>query len=158
VEGCYTPESGYAAMNLLLEQAVLPTAVFVGSDVVAFGAMTAAHERGLSIPGDLAFVGFDDVPLARYAVPPLTTVRMPAVEMGACWHAVDGTTSGRHRAHPHHLAHRAGGARFELCALIWSDTAGPLEVPVLPFVCPRRGTFYPGEGPCQSLFSHAAIF
>ncbi|MFM7583916.1 MAG: substrate-binding domain-containing protein, partial [Caldilinea sp.] len=79
---CYTPESGYAAMNLLFEQAVLPTAVFVGSDVVAFGAMTAAHERGLSIPGDLAFVGFDDVPLARYAVPPLTTVRMPAVEMG----------------------------------------------------------------------------
>ena len=82
VEGCYTPESGYAAMNLLFEQAVLPTAVFVGSDVVAFGAMTAAHERGLSIPGDIAFVGFDDVPLARYAVPPLTTVRMPAVEMG----------------------------------------------------------------------------
>jgi len=82
VEGCYTPESGYTAMQTLLGLAELPTAVFVGSDVVAFGAMTAVHERGLSIPGDIAFVGFDDVPLARYAVPPLTTVRMPAVEMG----------------------------------------------------------------------------
>ena len=82
VEGCYTPESGYTAMNTLLDLAELPTAVFVGSDVVAFGAMTAVHERGLSIPRNIAFVGFDDVPLARYAVPPLTTVRMPAVEMG----------------------------------------------------------------------------
>jgi DNA-binding LacI/PurR family transcriptional regulator len=44
--------------------------------------MAAVRERGLSIPGDVALVGFDDVPLARYIDPPLTTVRLPAAELG----------------------------------------------------------------------------
>lgn len=81
-DGLYTPESGYAAMQQLLNVDPLPTALFVASDVVAFGAMSAIHERGLSIPRDIAVVGFDDVPLAKFANPPLTTVKMPAVEMG----------------------------------------------------------------------------
>jgi LacI family transcriptional regulator len=61
---------------------VRPTAVFVASDVVAFGAVQAIHGHGLHIPEDVAVVGFDDVPLASYCTPPLTTVRMPTVEMG----------------------------------------------------------------------------
>lgn len=82
VEGLYTPESGYEAMHQLLSLKPLPSAVFVASDVVAFGAMRAILEQGLRIPQDIAIVGFDDVPLAKFANPPLTTVRVPAVEMG----------------------------------------------------------------------------
>lgn len=81
-EGFYHPESGFVAMQQLLALAQPPTAVFVASDVVAFGVMHAIHAQGLTIPHDMAVVGFDDVPLARYAQPPLTTVRMPTVEMG----------------------------------------------------------------------------
>lgn len=81
-EGLYSPESGFDAMLPLLATPHRPTAVFVASDVVAFGVMTAIHDRGLAIPQDMAVVGFDDVPLAKHAYPPLTTVRMPTVEMG----------------------------------------------------------------------------
>jgi LacI family transcriptional regulator len=69
-------------MQTLLTHDVRPTAVFVASDVVAFGAVQAIHHHGLRIPEDIAVVGFDDVPLANYCTPPLTTVRMPAAEMG----------------------------------------------------------------------------
>jgi len=82
VDGRYSPESGFQAMQQLLATAIPPTAVFVASDVVAFGAVQAIQARGLHIPDDIAVVGFDDVPLASFCTPPLTTVRMPAVEMG----------------------------------------------------------------------------
>lgn len=81
-DGRYSPESGLAAMNQLLAQAQRPTAVFVASDVVAFGAVQAIQAHGLRIPDDMAVVGFDDVPLANFCTPPLTTVRMPAIAMG----------------------------------------------------------------------------
>ena len=80
--GDFVPESGYEAARSLLQETPPPTALFVASDVVAFGAMAAVRECGLSIPDDLALVGFDDVPLARYIDPPLTTVRLPAAELG----------------------------------------------------------------------------
>lgn len=81
--GEYTPESGFSCMNSLLDEAVpRPTAVFVASDVVAFGAMAAIQQRNLRIPEDIALVGYDDVPLARYVNPPLTTIRLPAAEEG----------------------------------------------------------------------------
>lgn len=54
----------------------------MASDVVAFGAMAAIRERGLTIPNDIALVGFDDIPLARYVDPPLTSVHLPAAELG----------------------------------------------------------------------------
>ena len=82
-DGRYSPESGLLAMNRLLAQAERPTAVFVASDVVAFGAVQAIQAHGLRIPDDIAVVGFDDVPLASFCTPPLTTVRMPAIAMGA---------------------------------------------------------------------------
>lgn len=81
-EGRFSPESGLAAMNQLLAQPERPTAVFVASDVVAFGAIQAIHQHGLRIPEDIAVVGFDDVPLASFCTPPLSTVRVPAVAMG----------------------------------------------------------------------------
>lgn len=81
--GDFRSESGYAAMQSLLNLPEPPTAVFAASDVVAFGAVSAIKDRGLRIPDDIALVGFDDVPLARYVDPPLTTIRLPAWELGA---------------------------------------------------------------------------
>lgn len=81
--GDFREESGHQAMEQLLELAEPLTAVFVASDLVAFGAMEAIKERGLRIPQDIAIVGFDDVRLAHYVDPPLTTVRLPAYELGA---------------------------------------------------------------------------
>lgn len=80
--GRYSPESGLTAMDDLLGQGVPPTALFVASDIVAFGAMRAIQARGLAIPGDVAVIGFDDVPLAQFANPPLSTVRVPAERQG----------------------------------------------------------------------------
>lgn len=80
--GEFEPESGYRAMQALLTLPVKPTAVFVASDVVAFGAMAAIRDAGGRVPEDMAIIGFDDVPMSRYFTPPLTTVRLPAVEQG----------------------------------------------------------------------------
>ena len=81
-EGNFTPESGLDAMRSLLDGGREPTAVFVASDVVAAGALAAIAGRGLSIPGDIAVVGFDDDPLAAFLAPPLTTVGVPKAELG----------------------------------------------------------------------------
>jgi DNA-binding LacI/PurR family transcriptional regulator len=66
----------------LLDLPEPPTAVFVASDLVAFGALVGIKERGLRVPHDVALVGFDDVQLAHYVDPPLTTVRLPAYNLG----------------------------------------------------------------------------
>jgi len=79
--GDFDPESGFQQMKDLLSLKKHPSAVFVASDVVAIGAKAAIVEKGLKIPQDIALVGFDDVPLARYLDPPLTTVRLPASEL-----------------------------------------------------------------------------
>jgi DNA-binding LacI/PurR family transcriptional regulator len=86
-EGNYTPSSGYRAMIDLLRESPRPTAVFVASDVVAAGAILAAKRAGMRIPEDLAIVGFDDIPMAEFLDPPLTTVRLPAFGLG--WAASD---------------------------------------------------------------------
>jgi len=77
----FSADSGRRAMERLLAR-VRPDAVFAGNDTVAFGAMTALRCAGLRIPEDVAVVGFDDIPLAAHACPALTTVRLPAVEIG----------------------------------------------------------------------------
>ncbi|MBW8881832.1 MAG: LacI family DNA-binding transcriptional regulator [Asticcacaulis sp.] len=59
-----------------------PTAIFAGSDMIAFGLMTAASKNGLNVPGDVSIVGFDDSPGAETVWPPLTTIRQPITEMG----------------------------------------------------------------------------
>lgn len=80
--GSFTPASGYDAMTELLDVDRRPTAVFISSDLLAMGAMQAIKYAGLKIPSDIAVVGFDDIPLAEYYDPPLTTVRLPAYGMG----------------------------------------------------------------------------
>lgn len=86
-EGNYTPASGYEAMAELLRESPRPTAVFVASDVVAAGAILAAKHAGLHVPEDISIVGFDDIPLAEYFDPPLTTIRLPAFGLG--WAAAE---------------------------------------------------------------------
>ncbi len=85
--GYFTPESGFQAMESLLASQPLPTAVFVASDTVALGALQAIRKAGLSVPQDLALVGFDDIPLSAFIDPPLTTVRLPAFGLG--WGAAE---------------------------------------------------------------------
>ncbi len=60
-----------------------PTAIFAGSDLQALGVLRAARERGLHVPADLSVVGYDDLPVAAWIGPPLTTVRQPLQEMAA---------------------------------------------------------------------------
>jgi LacI family transcriptional regulator len=80
VQGEFTEASGYHAMRQLLP--AKPDAVFVASDSMAFGAMRAVSEAGLKIPGDVALVGFDDLPVTAPSKPSLTTVRQPVLQFG----------------------------------------------------------------------------
>jgi len=81
-QGDFTFESGYCAMKQILTLNARPTALFAGNDTIAIGAMLAVRAAGLSIPRDFAVVGYDDIPSAAYACPPLTTVRTHAYEHG----------------------------------------------------------------------------
>ncbi len=81
-EGAFDAASGQVAMAELLSRASF-TAVFVASDVVAFGALRAIRGSGRQVPQDMSVVGFDDIPLAEHFDPPLTTVRLPAHALGA---------------------------------------------------------------------------
>ncbi len=80
--GDYLRGSGSAAMQQILDLPERPDAVFAGNDQMAADAIVAAQERGLRVPEDLAVVGFDDVPLASYMSPALTTVHQPIYEQG----------------------------------------------------------------------------
>jgi LacI family transcriptional regulator len=82
-EGDLTEESGYRAMRAILSGKKRPTAVFAGNDVMAYGAIQAIRDAGLSIPRDMSLIGFDDDLLSRYMNPPLTTVTNPAPGLGA---------------------------------------------------------------------------
>lgn len=81
-EGDFTPSSGFTAMNAILKTPSPPTAVFVASDVVAIGAMQAIKLHNLRIPEDIAIIGFDDIPIAEYLEPSLSTIRLPAYGLG----------------------------------------------------------------------------
>lgn len=74
-------EGGYRAMQSLLRQAERPTAVFAADDMMAIGALQAAQDAGLRVPGDLSLVGFDDIEMANFIRPRLTTIRQPVEEM-----------------------------------------------------------------------------
>lgn len=78
----YNFKSGYEAMQSLLGMENPPTAVFCSFDTMACGAIAAARERGIYIPEDLSVIGFDDIEVASYLVPALTTVRQDRAEIG----------------------------------------------------------------------------
>jgi LacI family transcriptional regulator len=80
VEGDFTEMGGYLATQRLFYDK--PTAIFVASDIMASGALRALREAGLSVPEDIALVGFDDLPPARRSAPQLTTIRQPIRRLG----------------------------------------------------------------------------
>jgi LacI family transcriptional regulator len=80
--GEWNPRSGYLMAKKLLKGKDRPTAIVSANDLMAFGAIKAAKEAGLTVPGGLAVVGFDNVPLCSYFDPPLTTVEIPIQEIG----------------------------------------------------------------------------
>lgn len=82
VEGDFTEVGGYTAMQQLLKRKGKLDAVFAASDLMAIGAMRAVREVGLEVPDDIAFVSFDDLPIATLLEHRLTTVRQPGAEFG----------------------------------------------------------------------------
>jgi len=82
VSGNFTEEAGYTGIEALLEAATAFTAVFAANDLAAIGATAALKDRGHRVPEDVSVVGFDDIRLAAYTSPPLTTIRQPTYEMG----------------------------------------------------------------------------
>lgn len=81
VEGDHTIEGGMKAAATLLALRTPPTAVLCSNDMTGLGVMRKCYEEGLSIPGDLSVVGFDDIKLAQFVLPPLTTVRMSQAKL-----------------------------------------------------------------------------
>jgi DNA-binding LacI/PurR family transcriptional regulator len=80
-EAALSPQGGYDAMEALLKLPHRPTAIFTNDDM-AIGALRVIHERGLSVPADIALVGYDDIEYAAHTTPPLTTVVVPKEDMG----------------------------------------------------------------------------
>ncbi len=81
--GSYDPQSGYEMMQNILEtNHIPPTALFAMNDMMAFGAIRAIHDQGLRVPEDIAIVGFDNVRLAGFSTPPLTTIDGRDVDHG----------------------------------------------------------------------------
>jgi len=81
--GGFTSQGGYEAMHAILRTEEAPSAVFVCNDLMAIGALRAAHESGVHVPDELSIVGFDDIELSAYTSPPLTTVAQPKERIGA---------------------------------------------------------------------------
>jgi len=82
VPGNGKPVGGLRALEALIERTQPPSAVFCYNDMTAIGLLRAAREAGISVPGDLAVIGFDDIPLASFVCPPLSTISQPKNEMG----------------------------------------------------------------------------
>lgn len=78
----WSSQGGYEAMNRIIASGMKPTACIVASDAMAVGAMKALHEHGIKVPDDMSVTGFNDIELAAFVTPPLTTVRAHAEQLG----------------------------------------------------------------------------
>jgi len=81
VVGDHTVEGGMKAFHELSQKRTVPTAVLCSNDMTAIGVMREAYQRGIVIPRDLSVIGFDDIRLAQFVIPPLTTVQMSQQEL-----------------------------------------------------------------------------
>lgn len=112
----FSRDQGWEAARDLLRQPQRPTAFFATDDLLAWGAVQAAAELGLEVPGDLSVVGFNDDPLSAYVNPPLTTIRVPIFELGRVAARLllerlhDPTTPVQHVLVPTHLVVRGSTA------------------------------------------------
>ena len=114
IAGNFTEQSGYEAVGKILALKPRPTAVFAANDSMAIGALSALRDAGVTVPDQMALVGFDDIPIARFLDPPLTTVKVPIAELGR--RGLQLLLGGSHPAHtPARLetslvVRRSGGA------------------------------------------------
>lgn len=100
-------DGGRAAMEQLLSRRIHPSAVLASNDLMAVGALQAAQNARIEVPGDLSLIGFDDLPIASMMHPPLTTIRHPRREVATAafdllWNALQGTELPKlPKLHPH---------------------------------------------------------
>ena len=129
-----TPGDGEAALRALMRLSPRPTAIVSSTDVLAIGILRGALVLGIRVPEELSVVGFDDIPMATFTVPALTTVRMPMAEMAAAAIALavgatgrivgDGTSDGDEDAR----RGRAAGRLFRPELVVRQSTAaGPVD-------------------------------
>lgn len=98
VEGTHTMEGGIAAMEQLTSLHELPTAVLCSNDMTAIGALHALFRTTLKVPHEISVIGFDDIHLAQFMLPPLTTVQMSCKDLATA--AVEALRAGIERDHP----------------------------------------------------------
>lgn len=101
--GGFTEAGGYGAAVELLNAPSQPTAIFAANDSMAIGVLSALRDAGQKVPGDIAVAGFDDIPLARYMDPPLSSVRVPIGTLGR--KAVEMLLNGVSKQNAHIRAH-----------------------------------------------------
>ena len=82
VPGDFSEASGYVAVRAINSMMPRPTAIFAANDSMAIGALCALREAGIDVPRDMALAGFDDIPIARFVTPALTTVHVAIAELG----------------------------------------------------------------------------
>ncbi|MEP7043054.1 MAG: LacI family DNA-binding transcriptional regulator [Dokdonella sp.] len=119
--GDFSEESGYRAGLALRDLAQRPEAIFAANDMMAIGCLFALSELGLRVPDDIALAGFDDIPIARFVSPPLTTMRVRIADMGSqalqrLAEAIDGQPQPQ-------LAHEIG------CSLVIRHSCGAAAQP-----------------------------
>jgi len=96
-QGDHKVEGGLQAMSRLLRLTPRPTAVLASNDLTAIGALRSIHRAGLRVPDDISIVGFDDILLAQFTDPPLTTVRLSRTEIARCsFDALLSSINGKH--------------------------------------------------------------
>jgi len=121
-EGDHTVDGGLNAMTRMLESQCSPTALLASNDLTAIGAMRALRRAGLSVPHDISIVGFDDIRLAEFTEPPLTTVRLSRLELAEqAFNALRDASQPQAREEPEHIVETH---------LVIRETTCP--------VCPRR--------------------
>jgi LacI family transcriptional regulator len=81
LQGDHTMEGGMRAYDELARKSARPTAIMCSNDMTAIGVIREAYERGVSVPQELSVIGFDDIRLSRFFIPPLTTIQMSQVEI-----------------------------------------------------------------------------
>jgi DNA-binding LacI/PurR family transcriptional regulator len=120
--GNHRVDGGHAAMQRILASGARPTAVLASNDLTAIGAMGAIAEAGLRVPEDISVVGYDDIQLSAFTMPPLTTVRLPRAEIAsAAFHALLNAKQA------HRKAPIPGEEHIVLPVLVTRKSTGPAQ-------------------------------
>ncbi|EGU38586.1 ribose operon repressor [Vibrio ichthyoenteri ATCC 700023] len=82
IEANFECDGGYDAFNRMYQKGPLPSAIFVCNDMMAMGVINAANEKGIAIPEELSIIGYDDIQIAKYMSPSLTTIHQPKYRLG----------------------------------------------------------------------------